>query len=126
MASASERAPRKLTWLLRHNAAAQGLTIGSDGYVPCAEVLAFLQRSGFPAMTQADLHAIVSACPKQRFQLSPCGSKVRATQGHSIKGIADEELLSLVESADEVPVAVHGTYSKFLDSIMVCTVPGCV
>ena len=38
------------------------------------------------------------------------GLLIRANQGHSVKGLFDEEqLLTIVESAAEVPVCVHGT-----------------
>ena len=41
------------------------------------------------------------------------GFLIRANQGHSMKGLVDEEqLLTRVESAAEVPVCVHGTFLR--------------
>lgn len=38
---------------------------------------------------------------------------IRANQGHSVKGVIDEEkLLTRVEDAADVPVCVHGTDRK--------------
>lgn len=38
---------------------------------------------------------------------------IRANQGHSIKGVVDEEkLLTKVRDASDVPVCVHGTNLK--------------
>lgn len=38
---------------------------------------------------------------------------IRANQGHSMKGVVDEELLmTRIEDASEVPVCVHGTFLK--------------
>jgi hypothetical protein len=41
----------------------------------------------------------VADCPKQRFQMTTEDGVdlIRASQGHSIKGIADDELLTLIE-----------------------------
>lgn len=38
---------------------------------------------------------------------------IRANQGHSMKGVVDEELLmTRIEDASEVPVCVHGTFLR--------------
>lgn len=45
------------------------------------------------------------------------GLYIRATQGHSIKTINDDDLLTPVEDASQYPMVVHGTYKKNWDSI---------
>jgi 2'-phosphotransferase len=42
---------------------------------------------------------------------------VRATQGHSIAAVEDDELLVPIEDASEVPMAVHGTTRAAWDVI---------
>ncbi|XP_020271129.1 putative tRNA 2'-phosphotransferase [Asparagus officinalis] len=57
---------------------------------------------------------------KQRFSLLEENGVlfIRANQGHSITTISSESLLKPILSADEVPVCVHGTYKKNLESIL--------
>ncbi|XP_020250318.1 uncharacterized protein LOC109827712 [Asparagus officinalis] len=57
---------------------------------------------------------------KQRFSLLEENGElfIRANQGHSITTISSESLLKPILSADEVPVCVHGTYKKNLESIL--------
>lgn len=65
------------------------------------------------------LHLIhkVSSDEKGRMTLLPDeqdgGLLIRANQGHSVKGLVDEEqLLTKIESAAEVSVCVHGTFLR--------------
>lgn len=65
------------------------------------------------------LHLIykVSSDEKGRMTLLPDERDgellIRANQGHSVKGLVDEEqLLTKIESAAEVPVCVHGTFLR--------------
>ena len=107
--------------LLRHDARGQGLTVRSDGYVPCDQVLRFLAGK-FRDVSMGKLRAAVAACPKQRFQLATTDAGVeyiRATQGHTLAGIDDDKLLTLITDVSTVPVAVHGTYMRHWDSILV-------
>ena len=112
-----------MTWLLRHNAAKVGVKIGADGYVAMPDLLAFLNGPkgaglrGPKSVTSPWVRDIVAACPKQRFELSEDGSAVRATQGHSLAAVDPDLLLTRIESPDEVPLAVHGTYMRVWDSI---------
>jgi RNA:NAD 2'-phosphotransferase (TPT1/KptA family) len=88
-----------------------------DGYVPCTEVSAFLAKRGLPGIDMDRLATAVTVCPKRRFQLSPCGGFIRATQGHSIQDVDDAQLLTEILDAATVPVAVHGTRRKCWDAI---------
>jgi 2'-phosphotransferase len=114
-----------LSWALRHQAPAIGLTIAPDGYVPVQEIL----DSSHPKLQGVSLEAIervVQSNDKQRFKLeqrprhiysggTDDGTTIlciRANQGHSIKTI-DPYLLLTKLSSDELkalPCIVHGTY----------------
>lgn len=97
--------------VLRHRAEELGLPIRPDGFVAVDDLLR-LRR--FDGVTSATVEAIVAACPKRRFELRDIDGRqyVRATQGHSIAGITDEELLVKVDDPAALPVVVHGTYMK--------------
>lgn len=93
------------------------LNISTDGYVAVDELL---QHSHFRGHTLAQLEECVAKCAKQRFQLKTDENGkqfVRATQGHSISAVKDEELLELITDPATVPVCLHGTYAKHIDSI---------
>ncbi|KAL9668674.1 hypothetical protein QQ045_006212 [Rhodiola kirilowii] len=57
---------------------------------------------------------------KQRFSLmqEDGGLLIRANQGHTIKAVESESLLKPITSPEEVPVCIHGTYCKHLESIL--------
>jgi 2'-phosphotransferase len=115
---ANERVSKTLSWLLRHHAAKEGLAIDEGGYVPCAQIIAYLKTRHL-RVTIDDLREITAACPKQRFEMKHERGKdyMRATQGHSIKTVDDEALLELIIDPARYPVAVHGTVFKFWPSI---------
>ncbi len=66
---------KKMSWLLRHGAASEGITMDAAGWVDIAAVLRALRLS------QAELDAVVRDNSKSRFEVE--GSRIRATQGHS-------------------------------------------
>jgi RNA:NAD 2'-phosphotransferase (TPT1/KptA family) len=61
----------------------------------------------------------VTNSDKQRFELKTVGSTtyIRAAQGHSIKTISSEELLTPVTDASLYPHCVHGTNTKLWNVI---------
>lgn len=66
---------KKLSWLLRHGAGREGLSMDAAGFVPIAEVLQRLR------MRRADLDLIVARNNKNRLQIE--GDRIRCCQGHS-------------------------------------------
>lgn len=66
---------KKMSWLLRHGAASQGIAMDGAGWVEVAEVLRAL------GLSRAALDAVVRDNAKARFEVD--GSRIRATQGHS-------------------------------------------
>jgi 2'-phosphotransferase len=114
---------RNLTYLLRHGAVKEKLSLRPDGYVPVKEIQ---ERNKFKTLTIDQLKDIVDTCQKQRFKLTllPVQNNkgevteewfIRANQGHSIP-VPDLEL-ELIQSHADVPVCVHGTYYNAWDII---------
>lgn len=114
---------KKLSWLLRHGAEAENLTLDSAGYASLADVLNNRKIKGLKP-TFAEVREIVEGNDKQRFGMKLAaeggdeGSTkagdwlIRANQGHSIK-MESEGLLqpiTLEGGDDGVPeTVVHGT-----------------
>ncbi|KAG0233674.1 hypothetical protein BGW42_007260 [Actinomortierella wolfii] len=101
------RLSKSLSWLLRHNAVAQGIAIGADGFSKLDDVLAHSRFKGF---TVQDVEAVVRNSDKKRFELVDREgvAYIRAVQGHSIKEVK-EEGHELITDATQIPIAVHGT-----------------
>jgi putative RNA 2'-phosphotransferase len=73
------RHSKRLSWLLRHGAGAEGIPMDAAGWVEVAAVLDAL------GLTRAELEEAVATNDKGRFQLD--GGRVRAGQGHSRAGM---------------------------------------
>lgn len=70
---------KTLSWLLRHAATAEGLTMDAAGWVPVAQVLRRLR------ITREVLDRVVEENNKGRLEIE--GERVRACQGHSRSGL---------------------------------------
>lgn len=101
-----------LSLVLRHDPAKVGIVLDDGGWTDVAALLEALARHGHP-LTREQLGELVRTSDKQRYALSPDGSRIRANQGHSV----DVEL----DLPEAVPPAklYHGTVAEFLDSIRV-------
>ncbi|KAJ3346094.1 threonine synthase [Entophlyctis luteolus] len=120
---------KALSYILRHGAAKEGIPMRTDGYVLVAD----LQRLHLQMRTKTldDFKAVVAANDKQRFTLvrvadvdgaahadDDAGEDVwmiKANQGHSLPHIEVE--LEEINNPGDLPVVVHGTYFRCLDSI---------
>ncbi|XP_028123968.1 tRNA 2'-phosphotransferase 1-like isoform X2 [Camellia sinensis] len=115
---------RLMTRILRHMASELNLNMRSDGYVRVQDLLKLNLKTfaNIPlrAHTVDDIREAVRRDNKQRFSLLEDNGEllIRANQGHSIVTVETESLLKPILSAEEVPVCVHGTYKKFLESIL--------
>lgn len=95
----------------------------SDGYVRVNDLLKLEERTyaGFPmcSHTVDEIKEAVRLDDKQRFKLVEENGQllIRANQGHSIEIVDSEKLFRRIQSADEVPICVHGSYKKHLESI---------
>eukprot|EP00056_Hartaetosiga_gracilis_P014332 m.240299 g.240299 ORF g.240299 m.240299 type:complete len:213 (+) comp14839_c0_seq1:234-872(+) len=98
-----------MTFVLRHGADKKGIAMASDGSVAVKDLLDQKEMKG---VTQEQLEIIVRECPKQRFQFLENNTRIRASQGHTMKKVKEEALLTPIVSAESFPVVVHGTNRK--------------
>lgn len=101
---------KALSWALRHAAPTLGLDMGSDGYVPLAQLLSH-SHAKFRGMTNESVQRVVASNDKQRFSLAQRNGEwfIRANQGHSITTIDPHKLLTPIDPS-ELSTIVHGTY----------------
>eukprot|EP00923_Selenidium_pygospionis_P039555 GHVN01068712.1.p1 GENE.GHVN01068712.1~~GHVN01068712.1.p1 ORF type:complete len:235 (-),score=25.44 GHVN01068712.1:681-1385(-) len=113
------RLSKSMAEFLRHSALRCGAHMGPDGYVEMSEMLDHLQRRSGLNYTVDDVVQCVQENTKQRFGIVKRDDKlyVRAQQGHTIRGLNDELLLTRIEDPRECPVVVHGTFQKHLADI---------
>lgn len=104
------RTSKLLSLALRHDPGALRLTLDAQGYASVDEVITGLARRGSP-LTRAALEKLVADNDKQRFAFNEDGTRIRASQGHSVA-------VELGYVAQEPPaVLYHGTATRFLASI---------
>ncbi|MEA9709088.1 RNA 2'-phosphotransferase [Xanthomonas campestris] len=101
-----------LSFVLRHEPQAIGVTLDPDGWAEIDAVIAGAQAHG----TVLDLEliqAVVAGSDKKRFALSANGRQIRAVQGHSTPTVA-------LQFEAKVPpeVLYHGTATRFLKAIL--------
>lgn len=99
------RISKRLSRHLRHDPAALGLTLAPGGWVPVDALVRAL------AITHAELDEVVEKNTKRRFAFDETGTRIRASQGHSIPvdlGLPD---------ATPPEVLYHGTVATSLDAI---------
>lgn len=105
------RISKTLSKHLRHNPQGIGLTLETGGWVSVTALLEAFERKGF-SLTRSDLEEVVSGNDKQRFAFDETGTRIRASQGHSV-GVD----LGL-EALEPPAVLFHGTTSAALTSVL--------
>lgn len=95
------RCSKRVSWLLRHGAAEQGLAMDAAGWVAIADVLRAL------SMSRGQLDAVVAQNDKKRFEIS--GSMIRACQGHSIANVTADGLEASWKPYESAGPVFHGT-----------------
>jgi putative RNA 2'-phosphotransferase len=110
MGDRDTKVSKLLSLVLRHRPERIGIALDSGGWVGVAELLCALGEHGL-RLTEEELRRIVRANDKRRFALSPDGSRIRASQGHSV------EVELGYEPAAPPPVLYHGTAERFLPAI---------
>ena len=100
-----------LSFVLRHQPDAIGLTLDSEGWADIDALLAAAHTDG-KRIDRALIDEVVATNDKQRFAISDDGLRIRAVQGHSSAQVA-------IQYAEKVPpeFLYHGTASRFLMSI---------
>ena len=110
MQSRHVRVSKFLSRVLRHQPGRIGLALDGAGWVSVSELLAACRAHDFP-ITREELEMVVRENDKQRFALSEDGTRIRASQGHSVS--VDLGYAPLAPPA----VLYHGTASSRLDAI---------
>lgn len=96
---------------LRHQPGRISLRLDEHGWVPVEELLDACRRSGLP-LTRPELDEVVRRNDKQRFALDEAGTRIRASQGHSIPidlGLAPQP---------PPPILYHGTGQRAVPAIL--------
>jgi 2'-phosphotransferase len=110
---------KTLSYLLRHGAEEHKLEIAPDGFVDLNELLDLpLVRN--LQVTLEDVQRVVETNQKKRFELKQLPNLswfIQAAQGHSIKSVQSDLLLSPINDPDAYPIVVHGTYKEAWESI---------
>jgi putative RNA 2'-phosphotransferase len=109
--SATTETSKFLSYVLRHEPQAIGLTLDREGWANIDALIAAAAQHGRQLDWELIEH-VVETSEKKRFAISPDGERIRAVQGHSTDSVS-------ISFDERVPpeVLYHGTASRFLDSI---------
>ena len=105
------RLSKFISLVLRHNPGKIDLTLDPNGWADVDELIQKGNQFGFH-FNRAMLEQVVAENDKQRFAFGPNGTKIRASQGHSIQ--VDLGLAPL----SPPDVLYHGTATRFQGSIL--------
>lgn len=110
MTKKQQRISRFLSLVLRHDPASIGLRLDARGWAEVTDLLSCLNNHKKP-LTRTDLESIVTENNKSRFTFSEDGTKIRASQGHSIN-------IDLDLTPQTPPdLLYHGTATRFIEDI---------
>ncbi|RYZ24135.1 MAG: RNA 2'-phosphotransferase [Chitinophagaceae bacterium] len=99
-----------LSLVLRHDPARAGISLDENGWADVAQLIAGISSKGI-ALDRALLDEVVRTNAKQRFAFDESGSRIRASQGHSVT-------VALGYEPQEPPALLyHGTVAAALPSI---------
>ncbi|NQY06036.1 MAG: RNA 2'-phosphotransferase [Flavobacteriaceae bacterium] len=99
-----------LSYILRHHPEKIGLELDNKGWANVDELLEKINKEDTP-ITREDLELVVAENDKKRFAFNEDKTKIRASQGHSIK-------IDLGYREKEPPaILYHGTVGKVMYAI---------
>ena len=104
------RTSKFMSYVLRHRPQAIGLHLDEQGWAMVDELIETAVSHG-KTLDRALINEVVAKNDKKRFAFSTDGTKIRASQGHSIP--VDLGLTAVNPS----PLLFHGTATKFMESI---------
>jgi putative RNA 2'-phosphotransferase len=104
------RLSKFLSLVLRHDPGTIGITLDPNGWVPVDELLSAAARKG-KSITREQLDEVVATNDKKRFAFSEDGTRIRASQGHSVEV---DLALDPVEPPEHL---FHGTATRSVESI---------
>lgn len=100
-----------LSYVLRHRPDEIGLALDTNGWAAIDDLIARAESSASVTLTPELLQEVVRTNDKQRFAISDDGTRIRASQGHSVE-------VDLALAPTQPPeVLFHGTATRFLDAI---------
>ncbi len=99
------RTSKFLSLVLRHNPAAANVQLDEAGWIGVEELLLGCTKAG-RCLNLEDLRFIVETNAKKRFEFSADGTRIRASQGHSI------EVDLQYETRIPPTILYHGTMRK--------------
>jgi putative RNA 2'-phosphotransferase len=100
-----------LSYVLRHQPDAIGITLDREGWTDIAALIAAANSDG--KQVDRDLiQTVVATSDKKRFAISDDGLRIRAVQGHSTESVD-------INYVEKVPpeFLYHGTATRFLEAI---------
>jgi putative RNA 2'-phosphotransferase len=106
----STRRSKFLSMVLRHKPEKAAVQLDESGWVSVSDLISGCSRAGHP-LTRDQLEEIVQTNSKKRFEFSPDGNFIRASQGHSV------EVDLKYEPRIPPEVLYHGTAESVLDAI---------
>lgn len=100
-----------LSFVLRHQPDAIGITLDVEGWANILELIAAAAKNG-KELDRDLIQAVVTTSDKKRFAISGDGLRIRAVQGHSTESVD-------INYAEKVPpeFLYHGTATRFMESI---------
>lgn len=108
----SKDTSRLLSAVLRHKPDILGIELDKNGWVNVLELLFKLYHKKGISLLMKDLVEIVDTNDKKRFEFNEDKTKIRASQGHSLK-------VDLKLKNEQPPrVLYHGTVEKSINSIL--------
>lgn len=112
MSDTHTRTSKFLSYVLRHEPQAIGLTLDREGWADVGVLIDKAKAVG-QTLDRELIRAVVTNSDKKRFALSDDGQRIRAVQGHSTRDVAITHEL-------RTPPAVlyHGTTQRFLAFIL--------
>jgi len=112
------RLSKYLSKILRHQAINLGLKIDNQGFIKINDLIQHLKKTkNFKMIVLNDIKEVVINDNKNRYSIKLIDKieYIRANQGHSMKSVKIE--LLEIKSHLEIPICIHGTYSKNINNI---------
>lgn len=106
-----DKISKLLSYILRHQPEAIGITLDNDGWIDINILITHANQHG-ESLTKELIEEVVKTSDKKRFTISEDGLKIRAAQGHSTQQVK----ISYIE---QIPpdFLYHGTATRFINSI---------
>nr|WP_314424682.1 RNA 2'-phosphotransferase [uncultured Erwinia sp.] len=111
MSQTSTEISKFLSYALRHQPEAVGLSLDKEGWVVISDLILCSVKTGY-ALDETLLHQIVDSSDKKRFTMPEDGLRIRAAQGHSTQQVS-------IDYPEKTPPAYlyHGTATRFMPAI---------